>query len=117
GTASGKPDGAAPLPNAGAADHVVPVGPDGRGNAATFRTSGILYPARCVMVAARMGRCTVLALLLLGFFVSTAEAIPAFARKYRVTCSVCHTTAPALNAFGEQFAGNGFEFVPGEPPN
>src|SRR5690606_28808098 len=39
-----------------------------------------------------------------------------FARKYRVTCSVCHTTVPALNSFGETFAANGFEFVPGEPP-
>src|SRR5690606_4555473 len=39
-----------------------------------------------------------------------------FARKYRVTCSVCHTTAPSLNDFGERFAANGFQFVVGEPP-
>jgi hypothetical protein len=45
-----------------------------------------------------------------------ASAIPAFARKYRVSCSMCHSGAPRLNAFGEQFAGNGFEFAPGEEP-
>lgn len=44
-----------------------------------------------------------------------AAAIPAFARKYRVSCSLCHAPAPRLNAFGEAFAGNGFEFAPGEP--
>lgn len=45
-----------------------------------------------------------------------AKTIPAFARKYRVSCSLCHAPAPRLNAFGEAFAGNGFEFAPGEPP-
>jgi hypothetical protein len=45
-----------------------------------------------------------------------ADAIPAFARKYSVSCNLCHAPAPRLNAFGEQFAANGFEFVPGEEP-
>lgn len=45
-----------------------------------------------------------------------AHAIPAFARKYGVSCNLCHDPAPRLNAFGEQFAANGFEFAPGEPP-
>ena len=40
-----------------------------------------------------------------------AEAIPAFARKYGVSCSMCHSTVPRLNAFGEQFAANGFEMA------
>jgi hypothetical protein len=30
---------------------------------------------------------------------SVAQAIPAFARKYRVSCNVCHDPAPRLNAF------------------
>jgi hypothetical protein len=47
--------------------------------------------------------------------VAEAKNIPAFARKYRVSCSLCHAPAPRLNAFGETFAGNGFEFAPGEP--
>lgn len=45
-----------------------------------------------------------------------AGAIPAFARKYRVSCALCHNPMPALTPFGEQFAGNGFRFAPGEEP-
>jgi hypothetical protein len=45
----------------------------------------------------------------------TAWAIPAFARKYRVSCQQCHAPVPRLNAFGEAFAANGFEFAIGEP--
>ena len=48
--------------------------------------------------------------------VSDAWAIPAFARKYRVSCLQCHAPVPRLNAFGEAFAANGFEFAVGEPP-
>jgi len=46
---------------------------------------------------------------------SPAEAIPAFARKYRTTCATCHAPVPRLNAFGEQFAANGFVLAVGEP--
>jgi hypothetical protein len=53
--------------------------------------------------------------LLLGA-VQPVRAIPPFARKYRVSCSMCHAPAPRLTAFGEHFAGNGFEMMPGEPP-
>jgi hypothetical protein len=42
--------------------------------------------------------------------------IPAFARKYGISCSVCHAPVPKLTAAGEAFAGNGFEFEPGEEP-
>jgi hypothetical protein len=42
--------------------------------------------------------------------------IPAFARKYRVSCAMCHAPIPRLNAVGEAFAGNGFEFAVGEEP-
>ena len=54
--------------------------------------------------------------LLLAGAPGTADAIPAFARKYRVSCSTCHAPVPRLNAFGERFAENGFEFAPGEVP-
>jgi hypothetical protein len=56
----------------------------------------------------------VVALMLPVLFPSDAWAIPAFARKYGVSCNLCHSTVPRLNAFGEQFAGNGFELVIGE---
>jgi hypothetical protein len=44
------------------------------------------------------------------------EPIPAFARKYGVSCTLCHTVAPKLSAFGEEFAGNGFRMAPQEVP-
>ncbi len=47
---------------------------------------------------------------------ATAKNIPAFARKYGVSCSLCHAPVPRLTAFGEKFAANGFEMLPGEPP-
>jgi len=53
--------------------------------------------------------------LLLGV-VEAAWAIPPFARKYGVSCSMCHAPVPRLTAFGEHFAANGFEMMPGEPP-
>lgn len=47
---------------------------------------------------------------------SNNTRIPAFARRYRVTCATCHAPIPRLNAVGEAFAANGFEFAPGEIP-
>lgn len=55
-------------------------------------------------------------LLLLGTTAAPAHAIPAFARKYNVSCLMCHAPIPRLNTFGERFAENGFEFLPGEAP-
>jgi hypothetical protein len=36
-------------------------------------------------------------------------AIPAFARKYGLRCSACHTAWPELNAFGQRFKDNGYQ--------
>ena len=57
----------------------------------------------------------VLALVATITVTRTAWAIPAFARKYRVSCQQCHSPVPRLNAFGEMFAANGFEFAINEP--
>jgi len=38
-----------------------------------------------------------------------AEAIPAFARKYNMPCSACHTAWPELNSFGQTFKDNGYQ--------
>lgn len=46
----------------------------------------------------------------------SAATIPAFARRYGMSCNVCHNPVPRLTAFGEAFAGNGFRLAPGEPP-
>ena len=44
-------------------------------------------------------------------------AIPAFARKYQISCQVCHSPAlPRLKGFGEEFAGNGFRLTEYESP-
>ena len=56
------------------------------------------------------------AVALAALLPSMASAIPAFARKYGVSCRLCHDPAPKLNAFGEAFAGNGFRFAAAEPP-
>ena len=39
-----------------------------------------------------------------------ASAIPAFARKYRTSCSTCHSDFPELNDFGWAFYKRGFKF-------
>ena len=48
--------------------------------------------------------------------VQPATAIPAFARRYRVSCQLCHHPVPALTDFGLAFAGNGFRMSPDEEP-
>ncbi len=35
-------------------------------------------------------------------------AIPAFARKYNMSCTTCHAPFPLLKDYGDEFAGNGF---------
>ncbi len=39
-----------------------------------------------------------------------SDRIPAFARKYRTSCTTCHTAAPKLNVLGEAFRLNGYRF-------
>lgn len=58
----------------------------------------------------------VVAFALLAVPEFAAAKIPAFARKYGVSCALCHAPVPHLTAFGEQFAANGFEMAPGEAP-
>ena len=36
------------------------------------------------------------------------HAVPAFARKYRLSCSTCHNPFPRLKPYGDDFAGAGF---------
>ena len=43
-----------------------------------------------------------------------AHAIPGFARRYKVSCMLCHNPVPTLNAFGDQFAANGYRMAPGQ---
>ncbi|MEP0862277.1 MAG: hypothetical protein HRF52_12655 [Ignavibacterium sp.] len=49
-----------------------------------------------------------LILIVIVFFASEVLAIPAFARKYNMTCKTCHSPFPALKPYAEEFAANGF---------
>ncbi len=55
---------------------------------------------------------TILATLLSLFVATQAQAIPAFARKYDVNCTACHTAPPILNTYGQRFLENGYQ-LPG----
>ncbi len=63
---------------------------------------------------------TVFSLLLtiaLSFIAEQADAIPAFGRKYRLSCTTCHTPAfPKLKPYGDDFAGDGFRLADEESP-
>ena len=52
---------------------------------------------------------TVLAAAVLA---APADAIPAFARKYSLTCMTCHDPVPRLNSFGDRFAAQGYALSP-----
>ncbi len=52
----------------------------------------------------------------LAVFCQSLQAIPAFARKYQMSCKVCHAPFPKLKPYGEEFAGNGFELKDREAP-
>lgn len=45
-----------------------------------------------------------LAAVLASLLPHTAQAMPAFARQYNLSCAACHSAFPKLNAFGEYFA-------------
>ncbi|MDO9695029.1 MAG: hypothetical protein Q7W56_09870 [Candidatus Latescibacteria bacterium] len=48
--------------------------------------------------------------------VNDAGAIPAFARKYQISCTTCHAPFPRLKPYGEEFAGSGFRMEEGQEP-
>jgi hypothetical protein len=57
------------------------------------------------------------AILLILVPANHSQAIPAFARKYQISCQVCHSPAiPRLKSFGDEFAGNGFRLTEYESP-
>ncbi len=58
-----------------------------------------------------------LTITIASYWVSeTAYAVPAFARKYKTSCATCHVGFPKLNAFGEAFRRNGYQFPGGTDP-
>ena len=59
---------------------------------------------------------SVLSLILTTLLPSDLFAIPAFARKYSMTCKTCHSPFPTLKAYGNDFAGNGFQLEDKDAP-
>jgi len=48
---------------------------------------------------------------------ATSAAIPAFARKYNISCMVCHSpSVPKLKPYGDTYAGDGFKLADYEAP-
>ncbi|MGB8317249.1 MAG: hypothetical protein WCE54_03940 [Ignavibacteriaceae bacterium] len=47
-------------------------------------------------------------LFISSFFSEEILSIPAFARKYNMTCKTCHSPFPKLKPYGDEFAANGF---------
>lgn len=50
----------------------------------------------------------ILSIIVVTILSSDLLAIPAFARKYNMTCKTCHSPFPKLKAYGDEFVGNGF---------
>jgi hypothetical protein len=55
-----------------------------------------------------------LLLLVVGAVISLpqdASAIPVFARKYGFNCTMCHSSVPRLNDFGQRYRANGYRLM------
>jgi thiol-disulfide isomerase/thioredoxin len=52
------------------------------------------------------------AMLFLTLFTQTTRGVPSFARRYKLSCSTCHTVFPTLNEYGKFFRANGYR-LPG----
>jgi hypothetical protein len=59
---------------------------------------------------------TVLTFIIFTVLASDIFAIPAFARKYNMSCKTCHSPFPSLKAYGSDFAGNGFQLKDKDAP-
>jgi hypothetical protein len=66
-----------------------------------------------VRTVLRGSSATAIALLVLTILSGSqsANALPAFARKYGLRCSACHESWPMLNYFGQKFKDNGYQLM------
>ncbi len=56
------------------------------------------------------------AVALIALTSGMAEAMPGFARKYKMSCTTCHAPFPRLKAYGDEFAARGFRLEQGQEP-
>ena len=54
---------------------------------------------------------TLVVLVIVTLLPSKASAIPVFARKYGFECTMCHSSFPRLNDFGQRFRLNGYQLA------
>lgn len=54
--------------------------------------------------------------LIIFFTTADVNAIPAFARKYNMSCQTCHSPFPKLKPYGDGFAKNGFVLADKDAP-
>ena len=59
---------------------------------------------------------SVLTLIFFTILATDLLAIPAFARKYNMSCKTCHEPFPKLKPYGNEFAGNGFQLKDKDAP-
>jgi hypothetical protein len=59
---------------------------------------------------------TALIFFIFALIANDIFAIPAFARKYNMSCKTCHSPFPKLKAYGDEFAANGFQLKDKEAP-
>ena len=64
----------------------------------------------------RPGVLALAGLVLASLLPVEASAIPAFARRYKISCQTCHNPFPTLTDFGATFAANGYRMSPAEEP-
>src|SRR5438034_8392093 len=74
----------------------------------SWLVSGVVTGA-CLVVAMAVSGGGSKAYTAYSLAVHKTKAIPAFARKYGLRCSVCHTVWPELSAFGQNFKDNGYQ--------
>ncbi|HTD71186.1 MAG TPA: hypothetical protein VK647_12105 [Gemmatimonadales bacterium] len=74
----------------------------------SWLVSGVVTCA-CLVVAMAVSGGGSRAYTAYSLAVHKTEAIPAFARKYGLRCSACHTVWPELSAFGQKFKDNGYQ--------
>jgi len=75
----------------------------------SIQSSGVLSSEVPFKLPFRIASVFVLISLIVLASASPAKAIPAFARKYDMSCTSCHTKPPRLNAFGEAFHMAGYQ--------
>ena len=86
------------------------------GSRSSIKSKGVSI-LRTINAGARLTLICLIALIFISTVLAeSAEAVPGFARKYKMSCTTCHAPAPRLKEYGEEFAGNAFQLEEGQEP-